>query len=190
MQLLSMARRPGKNPCRKTESSLVITKKGRLEAPNKSYISSSFGKPPQSSPWLYKYTVKQRTLLLSPVMGSICSTALLILTSFLSKWGYGRQRWNCTCAGTVQQDGTVRSLPRSHCSYCSCWLEINESLAAGLSSEITDLAEQQKPFSSMLKDLDSFFFFMLQILLKHQPAGFTGRRRTIIYLKSTKWIIN
>lgn len=134
-------------------------------------------------------TEASRELLLSPAVGSICSSALLILTSFLSKWGYRLQRWNCTCACTVQEDGTVRSLLRSDYSHCPCWLEINESFAAGLSSEITDLAEQRKPF---LRCLNIWIFFMLHFPNSLEtPAGrFATRCRTITGLKSTKWIIN
>lgn len=118
-----------------------------MEAPSKSYISSSFGKPPQSSPWLYKYRVKQRSLTLSccgvnlfqhsadsdliSFKARVSATALeLYLRSHIPGGRY--------CTFSPAQLLLVVTTPAD--------VEINESLAAGLSSEITDLAEQQKPF--------------------------------------------
>lgn len=145
------------NPCWKTDCSrLVITKKPGWRHRTNLISAPHLANHPSLHPGSTN-TESSRELLLSPVAGSIFSSALLILTSLLSKWGYRLQRWNRTCARTVQEDGTVRSLLHSYCSYCSCWLEINESLAAGLSSEITDLAEQQKPF---LHCLNIWIIFM------------------------------
>lgn len=80
------------------------------EAPYKSYISCSFGKPPQSSspppPGLYKHRVKQRTRTLSS-----CGVNLSQHSAESDR--FLLQRWNCTCARTGQEDGAEHSVLRN-----------------------------------------------------------------------------